>query len=64
MLTSKVGMSAKSSDAETDELVRKFTGLEGYTDKLVKDTTTFKDAVLSEFPPWRLGRRAGGCVSR
>ncbi|KAK4057001.1 BAR adaptor protein Hob1 [Microbotryomycetes sp. JL221] len=45
MLTSKVGMATKSTDAETDELVRKFTGLEDYTTKLLKDSQTFRDAV-------------------
>ncbi|KAK4052468.1 BAR adaptor protein Hob1 [Microbotryomycetes sp. JL201] len=45
LLTSKVGMAAKSSDAETDELVRKFAGLEDYTAKLLKDSQTFRDAV-------------------
>ncbi|KDE04005.1 hypothetical protein MVLG_05507 [Microbotryum lychnidis-dioicae p1A1 Lamole] len=45
LLTSKVGMTTKSSDAETDELVRKFTGLEEYTANLLKDTTTFRDNI-------------------
>ncbi|GAA5859509.1 hypothetical protein JCM1840_004646 [Sporobolomyces johnsonii] len=45
MIGSKVGMSAKSQDAETDELVRKFAGLEDYTAKLVKDTTSFREAI-------------------
>ncbi|ORY42977.1 hypothetical protein BCR35DRAFT_311239 [Leucosporidium creatinivorum] len=47
MLTSRVGMSTKSNDAETDELVRKFAGLEDYTGKLVKDTSTFRDAIAT-----------------
>ncbi|KAK4696255.1 hypothetical protein P7C70_g8409, partial [Phenoliferia sp. Uapishka_3] len=47
MLGSRVGMSSKSQDAEFDELNRKFTGLEDYTQKLCKDTSTFHDAVLA-----------------
>ncbi|SCV71418.1 BQ2448_3006 [Microbotryum intermedium] len=36
---------AESSDAETDEIVRKFAGLEEYTAKILKDTTTFRDNI-------------------
>ncbi|GAA5944260.1 BAR and SH3 domain-containing protein [Sporobolomyces koalae] len=43
--TSKVGLSSKSSDPETDELVRKFTSLEEQTGKLVKDTSNFREAI-------------------
>ncbi|GAA5837372.1 hypothetical protein JCM11251_002092, partial [Rhodosporidiobolus azoricus] len=47
MLKGTVGMSSKSVDAETNELVRKFGGLEEYTAKLVKDTSSFRDAVAN-----------------
>ncbi|GAA5883789.1 hypothetical protein JCM16303_002373 [Sporobolomyces ruberrimus] len=43
--TSKVGLATKSSDPETDELVRKFTSLEEQTGKLVKDTSNFREAI-------------------
>ncbi|GAA5897652.1 amphiphysin [Sporobolomyces salmoneus] len=43
--TSKVGLASKSSDPETDELVRKFTSLEEQTAKLVKDTSNFREAI-------------------
>ncbi|KAH8917367.1 BAR-domain-containing protein [Atractiella rhizophila] len=45
MLTSKVGMSSKSTDAEFNELNRKFTAIEDYSNKLIKDSTAFRDAV-------------------
>ncbi|POY71618.1 hypothetical protein BMF94_5311 [Rhodotorula taiwanensis] len=58
MLGSKVGMGKQSVDAETNEIVRRFAGLEGkltsdpgkrteYTAKLVKDTSSFRDAVAT-----------------
>ncbi|GAA5913470.1 hypothetical protein JCM6882_001969 [Rhodosporidiobolus microsporus] len=47
MLKGSVGMSSKSVDAETNELTRKFGGLEEYTAKLVKDTSSFRDAVAN-----------------
>ncbi|GAA5961493.1 hypothetical protein JCM3765_003606 [Sporobolomyces pararoseus] len=43
--TSKVGLASKSSDPETDELVRKFASLEEQTAKLVKDTSNFREAI-------------------
>ncbi|GAA6060837.1 hypothetical protein JCM10212_005255 [Sporobolomyces blumeae] len=43
--TSKVGLANKSNDPETDELVRKFASLEECTGKLVKDTTSFREAI-------------------
>ena len=36
---------SESSDAVTDGLVQRFTGLEDYTAKLLKDATAFRDAV-------------------
>ncbi|GAA6010643.1 hypothetical protein JCM10207_007780 [Rhodosporidiobolus poonsookiae] len=47
MLKGSIGMANKSTDAETDELVRKFSGLEEYTAKLVKDTSSFREAVAN-----------------
>ncbi|BGP26538.1 BAR adaptor protein Hob1 [Rhodotorula toruloides] len=47
MIGSKVGMGKQSVDAETNELVRKFSGLEEYTAKLVKDSSSFSDSVAS-----------------
>lgn len=47
-MTSKVGLASKSHDAEYDELNRKFTALEKYAEKLLKDSSTFRDAVKSE----------------
>ncbi|GAA5961939.1 hypothetical protein JCM8115_001617 [Rhodotorula mucilaginosa] len=47
MLGSKVGMGKTSVDAETNEIVRRFAGLEEYTAKLVKDTSAFRDAVAT-----------------
>jgi amphiphysin len=40
-----VGLSSKSSDAEFDNLNRRFTSIEKYTEKLLKDSTTFRDSV-------------------
>jgi len=45
LVTSKVGMASKSSDAEFDEMNRRFTAFEGYAEKLMKDTTAFRDAI-------------------
>lgn len=36
---------AESADPVTDQLVTRFTGLEDYTNKLLKDVTQFRDAV-------------------
>nr|ASF90219.1 hypothetical protein SPAR03152 [Bartheletia paradoxa] len=45
MLGSKVGFGTKSSDPEVDDLVRRFTIIEGATEKIVKDAAVFRDAV-------------------
>jgi len=45
LVTSRVGMASKSSDAEFDEMNRRFTAFEGYAEKLMKDTTAFRDAI-------------------
>ncbi|BGP42113.1 BAR adaptor protein Hob1 [Rhodotorula kratochvilovae] len=47
LIGSKVGMGKSSVDAETNELVRKFAGLEEYTAKLVKDSSSFRESVAS-----------------
>ncbi|BGP18419.1 BAR adaptor protein Hob1 [Rhodosporidiobolus nylandii] len=47
MLKGGMGMATKSQDEETNELVRKFGGLEEYTAKLTKDTSSFREAVSS-----------------
>ncbi|ODN82003.1 hypothetical protein L202_02330 [Cryptococcus amylolentus CBS 6039] len=44
-LTSRMGMAKKSSDAEFDELDRKFTAVETACAKMHKDSVTFRDAV-------------------
>ncbi|WVQ72630.1 hypothetical protein IAR50_002189 [Cryptococcus sp. DSM 104548] len=44
-LTSRMGMAKKSSDAEFDELERKFTAVETACAKMHKDSVTFRDAV-------------------
>jgi amphiphysin len=49
MLTSKIGMANKSTDAEFNELNRKFTGVEDYINKLIKDSTSFREAVGSGY---------------
>jgi len=48
-VTSKIGMSKRSSDPEFEEYQRHFTTVEQATDKLIKDTKAFSDAVLSLF---------------
>lgn len=48
-VTSKMGMSKKSSDAEFDNYQRSFTALEQGTEKLLKDTKAFTEAVNSLF---------------
>ncbi|GAA5856916.1 hypothetical protein JCM8547_008463 [Rhodosporidiobolus lusitaniae] len=47
MLKGSVGMGTKSQDPEVNELVRKFGGLEEYTAKLVKDSSSFREAVAN-----------------
>ncbi|KAI0045758.1 BAR-domain-containing protein [Auriscalpium vulgare] len=49
LMTSKVGMSKKSTDPEFDEYQRNFTTIEGATDKFLKDTKAFTEAVNSLF---------------
>ncbi|KAI0035267.1 hypothetical protein K488DRAFT_76734 [Vararia minispora EC-137] len=49
MLTSTVGISKKSNDPEFDDYQRNFTQIEKATDKLLKETKTFTDAVTSLF---------------
>lgn len=45
MMGSKVGLSQKSNDAVFDDLNRRFGIIEKYSEKLQKDSTTFRDAV-------------------
>ncbi|KZT24675.1 BAR-domain-containing protein [Neolentinus lepideus HHB14362 ss-1] len=45
LVTSKVGMSKKSIDPEFDDYQRRFGSLEQATEKLLKDTKAFTDAV-------------------
>ncbi|KAI5480894.1 BAR adaptor protein [Pseudohyphozyma bogoriensis] len=40
-------LSRESQDAEANELIRKFTLMEEYTTKLIKDTSTFRDSVAT-----------------
>jgi len=49
MLTTKVGMSKKSSDPEFDDYARRFASIETATDKLIKDTKAFTEAVSNLF---------------
>ncbi|KAH9994379.1 BAR-domain-containing protein [Russula vinacea] len=49
MMTSKVGMSKKSSDQEFDDYQRNFALLETAAEKFLKDTKTFTDAVNTLF---------------
>jgi len=48
-VTSKIGMSKKSADTEFDDYHRSFTSLEQATEKLIKDTKVFCEAVTSLF---------------
>ncbi|KAJ2928909.1 hypothetical protein H1R20_g8355, partial [Candolleomyces eurysporus] len=48
-VTSKIGMSKKSNDPEFDDYHRQFQGIESGTDKLLKDTKAFTDAVTTLF---------------
>ncbi|SNX83123.1 related to RVS167 - BAR adaptor protein [Melanopsichium pennsylvanicum] len=45
LMTSKIGMAAKSSDPAFDSLNQRFTSLEKLSEKLLKDASTFRDAV-------------------
>jgi amphiphysin len=49
MVTTKVGMSKKSTDGEFDDYQRNFALLETAADKFLKDTKTFTDAVNTLF---------------
>ncbi|KAJ7596831.1 hypothetical protein C8J56DRAFT_850516 [Mycena floridula] len=49
MVTSKVGMSKKSNDPEFDDWQRHFGMMEQATEKLLKDTKSFTDAVNGMF---------------
>ncbi|KAJ7629350.1 BAR-domain-containing protein [Mycena rosella] len=49
MVTSKVGMSKKSTDPEFDDYQRHFGSMEKAAEKLLKDTKSFTDAVNSLF---------------
>ncbi|KAF8887749.1 hypothetical protein BD779DRAFT_1645412 [Infundibulicybe gibba] len=48
-VTSKIGMSKKSTDPEFDDYQRHFTVLEGAAEKLLKDTKAFTEAVSNLF---------------
>lgn len=43
-------MSAKSSDAETEDLKRRFTVIEEETNKLFKDAKSYRESVNSASP--------------
>ncbi|PWZ00514.1 BAR-domain-containing protein [Testicularia cyperi] len=47
IMTSKIGMAAKSSDPAFDSLNQRFTNLEKLSEKLLKDASTFRDAVTN-----------------
>jgi amphiphysin len=49
MIGSKVGMSKRSTDPEFDDYCRHFGVMEQMTDKLLKDTKLFSEAVISLF---------------
>ncbi|KAF9478700.1 BAR-domain-containing protein [Pholiota conissans] len=48
-VTSKIGMSKKSSDPEFDDYHRHFVSLEKAAEALIKDTKTYTDAVMTLF---------------
>ncbi|TEB39139.1 BAR-domain-containing protein, partial [Coprinellus micaceus] len=48
-VTSKIGMSKKSTDPEFDDWHRQFQGIEAGTEKLIKDTKAFTEAVTTLF---------------
>ncbi|KLO11290.1 BAR-domain-containing protein [Schizopora paradoxa] len=49
LVTSKVGMSKKSTDPEFDDYQRKFTSMEDLVEKLLKDCKKFNEAVIALF---------------
>ncbi|KAI0696492.1 BAR-domain-containing protein [Cerioporus squamosus] len=49
LLTTKVGMSKKSSDPEFDDYARRFESIEKATEKLLKDSKAYTDAVTNLF---------------
>ncbi|OBZ79968.1 hypothetical protein A0H81_00141 [Grifola frondosa] len=49
MLTTKVGMSKKSSDAEFDDYAHRFSSIETATEKLLKDSKGYTEAVSKLF---------------
>ncbi|RDX51449.1 BAR-domain-containing protein [Lentinus brumalis] len=49
LLTTKVGMSKKSSDPEFDDYARRFESIEKATEKLLKDSKAYTDAVTHLF---------------
>jgi amphiphysin len=49
MISSKVGMSKRSTDPEFDDYCRNFGILEQMTEKLIKDTKAFTEGVISLF---------------
>ncbi|KAM5542255.1 hypothetical protein V8D89_004128 [Ganoderma adspersum] len=49
MLTTKVGMSKKSTDPEFDDYARRFESLEKATEKLIKDSKAYIEAVTNLF---------------
>jgi amphiphysin len=48
-VTSKIGMSKKSTDPEFDDYQRNFTSLEQAAEKLIKDTKAFTEAIIALF---------------
>ncbi|PCH33055.1 BAR-domain-containing protein [Wolfiporia cocos MD-104 SS10] len=49
MLTTKVGMSKKSTDPEFDDYARRFSSIETATEKLLKDTKAYTESVTNLF---------------
>ncbi|KAI0757511.1 BAR-domain-containing protein [Daedaleopsis nitida] len=49
MLTTKVGMSKKSSDPEFDDYARRFESIEKATEKLFKDSKAYTDSIVNLF---------------
>jgi amphiphysin len=47
LMTSKVGLSKKSNDPEFDDYQRQFVTLEQATEKLLKDTKVFSEAIIA-----------------
>lgn len=50
IVTSRVGMSAKSTDVEFDHLKRKFEAMERLVHQLARESKTYLDAAKSRFP--------------